>query len=300
MLEENNDQLADGGEQQSQDHAAASDAGVGDAGKAGAGTDATALDASSDEGQVELIGQEKWDKLQGDPAALRKELNRAFTQRSQELAATRKKVEPYGKFVEALESDAVGTVTRLAERLGLKIQPSDTKAEVATKARTLEEEVSEIVRTELGPEYEDMSDKLASAIGKATDAVVRSRVESLSSKQEQIISEQAQREAKSALDEFAKAHPDWGKYEDAMTALSQKMLPGEGMTDTEYLENLYLIVTRDRKDGDGVRKVVDRMKASAKEGAAHTVPGSHVSGSPAKLPTFGEAAAAASRGQRFE
>jgi len=292
-----NDQSTESGEQQSQDQAAAAGSEVGDK-NAGTG--------DQDKDQVELIGQEKWDALQNDPAALRKELNRAFTQRSQAMASERKTLEPYSKFVKALESDAVGTVTKLAERLGLKIQGQqgqngDGGPGKKEATRTLAEEITETVRAELGPDYEDMADKLAGAIYKAADAVVKERVEALSEKQEQIIAEQAQRESKSALDEFAKTHPDWEKHEDAMTALSRKMIPGEGMTDIEYLENLYWIVTRDSKNGDGVKKTVDRMKASAKEGAARgAVPNTHVSGSPAKLPTFGEAAAAAVRGQRFE
>ena len=48
------------------------------------GADDSAADSESD--SVELIGQDRFDALKNNPAALRKELNRAATKKFQQLA----------------------------------------------------------------------------------------------------------------------------------------------------------------------------------------------------------------------
>ena len=74
------------------------------------------------------------------------------------------------------------------------------------------------------------------------------------------------------------------------------------MTEAEYLDNIYYLVTREGKEGDVTKKVAKRMAASARKGGDdRSVSDRTVSKSPAgKNPTFAEAAAAAKRGETFD
>jgi hypothetical protein len=117
----------------------------------------------------------------------------------------------------------------------------------------------------------------------------------------QVVSDSAQREAALALEAFGKKFPDWQKHEEAMTELSHKLPPGPGMSEAEYLETLYYLVTRDGATGDAVKKVVERMKESAKGGKpGTTVASKAVSDRPAGPPTFRQAYEAAKAGRRLE
>lgn len=257
---------------------------------------------AEEESEVELLGQEEFDKLKDDPAKLLKAVNRAATQKFQALAKERKELKPYASFIRALDKDPEGALRAVAEKMGLKIE-GGTKAETEKAIESLADKLTESFRKDLGPEYEDLSDKLAVAVHNALQLAVPELTKSSSERIDAVINDAAAREAADAITAFTKKFPDWKQHEEAMVELSHKIPAGEGVSSDEYMEMLYYLVTRDRREGEGVKKVIQRMAKSAKAGNGKdsTVPDKQVAkGPPSKAPSFREAAAAAMRGERWE
>jgi len=304
------DQQIDSIDEQSQttgDQAGAADTGV----KGGAGDSTTEAEettketdtdeSTGDDTAVDLIGQEKFDKLKDDPAALRKELNRAATKKFQALSKERKAMEPYSAFIGKLQENPRAAITALAKQLGMEMGEPKTAAAAEAAAQSLDDRVSAVVKASLGPEYEDLADRLAPAIREAAKLVAEESGRPTAEQLDQVIQDSALRESGLAMEAFAKKHPDWKDSEEAMVALSNKMMPGEGMTEVEYLENLYFLVTREANEGEGIKKIVKKMtRAAQSESGGTTVADTHVSRTSNRPPTFQEAAAAARRGERFE
>lgn len=258
---------------------------------------------TDDQGAEDLIGQAQFDKLKNDPVALRKELNRAATKKFQALSAEKKRLAPYADFIGELENDPRAAITAVARQLGIEI-PSKTRteAEAAAAADTLTTKITAAIKKGLGPDYDDLSDKLGMAIHDAIQIAVPELTKPIQDRLDGTIQDVAMREAAAATEAFGKKYPDWKQHEEAMVKLSEKMPAGPGMDELEYLENLYMLVTRDKATGEGVKKIVARMAKSAAKGSSDNteMSDSHVSDAPAKPPTFREAYAAAKRGQRIE
>ena len=257
-------------------------------------------DESQEEGQIDLIGQDRFDALKNDPAALRKELNRAATQKFQKLAKSQQILAPYVDLVKALDADPRAAITTLAKQFGIELKGSEKTTEAATV--TMDQRITEAVRTSLGEEYGDLADRLAPAIRQVAQMVAEEHTRPAQEQLESVIQDSALREANLAIETFGKAHPDWEQHEEAMAELSKRLPPGEGMKEDEYLEILYSIVTKDRATGEGVKKVINRVAKAAggAQGRDTSVSGQHVALTPGKPPSFAEAAAAARRGERFE
>lgn len=315
MPEEINDQQADEFDEQSPEDRAEDDStGVGDddAGDSteeGNEAEGDGVDADGDPGDeddaldAELIGQKRFDELKDNPEQLRKELQAAATKKFQKIAATRTKLEPYAEFIDSYETDPRAAAMALAESLGIEVvrPKSEAKAEAAIEA--ISDQIKARVRAAMGPEYEDIADRMSTAIHDAAQLMVSEAIKPLKQDQESLLRESSMRESKTVLDAFAKEHPDWKKHEKAMVAMTKKLPIGEGMTEREYLDNIYFLVTREGKKGDAVKNAAKRMAASARKGGgeSRSVPDSAVSKSPAgRLPSFGEAAAAARRGERLD
>jgi len=265
------------------------------------GTEAADTDT---EDEVDLIGQEKFDSLKDDPAALRKELNRAATKKFQSLSKERKELEPYRDLIRGLDESPRDTLLAVARQFGLdlvdtKATKGKTEAEVA---ESLDTRINAVVAKSLGPEYGDLADRLGPAIREVAKMVAGEQIQATEAKLGDVIADTAMREANQALESFGKKHPDWKDHEEAMTTLSARMPPGEGMDEGTYLENLYYLVTRDGSEGDTTKKVIKRMAKSVQNSSEEgsSVSSKNVSVASAKAPTFREAAAAAKRGERFE
>lgn len=273
-----------------------------------AGSESPGVQASAD-GETEqdavateLIPREQYDQLKTDPAKLEKELVRAVNKKFREVAEQRKALEPYADFIQALDRDAKGTVVALAKQLGIQI-PDVKPADEPAKGTTTD--IGEIIMTDvrkaLGPEYEDLADRLAPAMRRVAETVARVVAEPIARKQEEIISESATRETQSALAALTQRHPDWKDHEQEMVALGEKFPPGQGVTEVEYLDTLYFLATREKQNGEAVRRTVDRMKKSAESAKPpSSVQESHVAVRPPGPPSFREAYEAAKRGERLE
>ena len=257
-------------------------------------------DATDEAAAIELIPKEKYDQLKSDPVKLNKELVRAANKKFRDAADERKAFEPYSNFIAALQKDPRAAISALGTRLGMEFKSPKSEE---TAVEDLNTAIVKDVRAALGPEYEDLADRLAPAIRAVAERVAAEQVRPLQDGVSDIINDSAIRESKLAIDSFSVKHPDWKDHEPAMVALSKKVTPGEDVTEEEYLENLYYLVTRDKSTGDGVKKTIAKMQKSAGDGNSRqssTVSDKNVSRRPTTLPTFTESAEAAKRGERFE
>ncbi len=257
-------------------------------------------EAEGDDNSV--ISKAQFEALKGDPEKLLAEMNRGLTKKFQELASTRKALEPYSDFINSYQTNPREAAMALAEGLGIEVKRP--KSEEASKAavKKIGDQINERVKEALGPEYDDVAERISKAIQGAASLMVEEAIRPLKEGQDALINDSAAREAATALEAFSKRHPDWKKHEAKMTELSAKFKPGDGANEAEYLDHLYYLATKDGKEGDTAKRVAKRMTNSAKKSdTGRSLPNSAVSKSPVgKLPTFGEAAAAARRGERFD
>lgn len=267
-----------------------------------AGDEDSGDDDGDDDGSAPLISQERFDSLKNDPEKLNKALHAAATKKFQKIAETRKQLEPYADFITEYERDPRQAAIDLVESLGIEVKKPKSVEQSEKVVAALSDQINAKVREALGDEYEDVADKLGKAIHDAASLMVEEAVKPLKETQNALISDSAAREASTALEAFAKRHPDWKKYDAQMTALSRKFKPGEGVTEHEYLDTLYNLASAGGKEGDAVKRAAKRMNASAKKSSSNrSVPANTVvKSSGGKLPTFGDAAAAARRGERLD
>lgn len=252
------------------------------------------------------------------PERLVKELNRAFTKKTQAIAAERKTFErlrPYEALVDAYEEDPATTLQTLADEHGYDLVPRGSAKPTGPAAdpTPTKSDVDEF-RDVLGPELEYLAEPLAPAVTTLIDrkvaAALTAALGPVRQQQEALVSHAATEQSAAVMTAFGKQHPDWQAHEPAMLALAQQITP-KGMTELAFLEHLYSVATRaawdadkDAKIADGVQKALKRMQrgGDATERPTHATPASDVvKGPPTDRPaTFEEAAAAARRGERWE
>lgn len=292
------------------DQAATGTAGVGDTTQTSQQTDeaAGATDDTAEDIATELISQERYDALKDDPATLRKELNKAATQKFQQLAKERKALGNWAEIRDAFTEDAPAAIKALASQLGLEIR--DPKADVVVAATTNAGDAAvDKLKEALGKVgLEELADTLGPVIREIAETAAGKATEPIKTHQEKLINESAERESKATLDAFGKQHPGWEKHEPAMVALSKKFQPGvdkDGkalMSETDYLEQLYFLVTKDQQIAKAAQDAIDRMTkgAAAADTTSTTVTGDKVTARPPGKGGFREAYAAAKRGERWE
>lgn len=259
-------------------------------------------DASGeDEDFEDLIDQDHFEAIKGDPDKLRKALTRAAAKRFQDLTAASKAVEPFVPFLEALERDPQEALTALADKLGVELK-SPSKTDVKTATSELTAEMTDRIKATLGDEYADLAPRLTAVLGTVVREAVKDATKALEARQEQLTRDVALRNANVALTEFQRRHPDWKKLEPELTAMSKRVKPGESVSELDYMELLYDLVMAGRKVGDAARRTAERMTRSAGNGraAAESVTEALISRRPPGIPTFKEAWEAAKRGERFE
>lgn len=274
----------------------------------------------------ELISDKEWQALQAkhknDPEAMRKALDKVFTQKLQGISRERRlqeRVEKYGDLIEQYEQNPEAVVRALAEDLGLvDLKPGEaapTSGDVKQTAEELTAALLDEFRTELGSDYDYLADPVGKAVLKLVTGVVKDMVsEQTKSLREGInatITERGKEKTEAVMSEFAETHPDWQEHEEEMFQLSQRLAPQKGMSEIEYLENLYTIVTtpktkeeRDKEVGRQVKKAVEKMrrKATTSTREEDDTPERVVRQGPpsGRLPTFTESYEAAKRGERWD
>jgi hypothetical protein len=250
----------------------------------------------------DLLSQDQFEALKGDPSKLRRELNRAATKKFQQLAAQRKELEPYTEFIRDLQADPVAAIRSVAPHFGLTItDPAATTREEQVK--DINAQVIEAVRTSLGPEYDDLADRLGPAIKQVAEMVVTAAAKPIVDRQDELVRESAARESAAVLEAFGKKHPDWKKHEPQMVEIAKRYQVQPGVKEGQYLEDLYYLATRDQSVGEAVKRTLSRMTDSAHAAAKDASAGvsaNKVSPTAPGPVSFREAWAAAKRGQRLE
>jgi hypothetical protein len=268
-----------------------------------------------------LLSDQEFTTLQAkhakDPAALLKELNRAFTTKTQALSAERKTFErmrPYVELIDAYEEDPAAVVRALAEQNGLRladVPAKETTTETAATDTAVDEVMTEF-KAALGPELEYLADGLAPAITKLVERLTQTTGEKtvapLKKQMETLLSKAAQDQTETVMKSFGEKHPDWQEHEAAMLELAQRVQPKE-MTEPEFLEHLYATVTRDTWEKDRETKIAEGVKArlakitkgaEATETREESTPDSQVKKRPVGPVDFRQAYDDAKRGIRYE
>lgn len=254
---------------------------------------------ADDDLDTELLPTEQTDALKDDPVALKKALHKAFTQKTQKLAAERRQLASYRDLIASLESDPDATIEALAKQAGFEV----TKAQATTtKEADAVETIKTVLSESLGPEYEDLAERLAPALTKAVKAEAERAIAPIRSTQEQQLEASMLREANAEMERFGKSHPDWKTYEDEMNRLGNLLQPKPGMDPQAFLDLLYLAAKKDQAIADATGKALTKMQrtAEATVQAGGGVAADKVAMTPAKPLTFKDAAALAKRGIRVE
>jgi hypothetical protein len=252
-------------------------------------------------------------KYPNDPARLVKEVNKAFTQKTQALAAERKTVqalEPYRDLIADYEADPEAAVRRLADMHGLTIAPATTETAATgdkpAATASPSDDTTKVLREALGPELEFLADKLGPAFDKLVQATakaaVASEVKPLKDQQDVLVSRAAVEQRDAVMTAFEAKYPDWKQHEAAMVELAEKFPPSGKVTELEYLGMIHTLATKDTQAAATVKKTIERMTKGA-ETTERQIPAtsaSRVKATPPGVPTFREAYEAAKRGERFE
>ena len=289
----NDQQTVDTEEQSTTDQAGVEGSGVEEQDEAATG--------DQDESDAEdILDADTYEKVKDDPKALRKALNKAWTEKTQRLSTERKALEPYRVLIDALESDPRDAVTRLAEQFGLKVE-GRTERQVEQQVDNLADQITAAVKAQLGDEYGELADRIGAGIHDALKLAVPELTKGIGAEVEEVRTSAAQREADRELEVFAGKHPEWKKHEEQMMKVMARMPPSQGVDPQEYLEDIWLIATKKVAVGTEVKKVVEKMtKSASKPKPVDSTSDRNVARGPIRPPTFREAAAAALRGERLE
>lgn len=267
----------------------------------------------------QLLTDDEFETLQtthkDDPIALRKSLEGVFTKKTQALAAERstyERLKEYQPFAEAYDADPEGTLARLAEMNGFELAPKGAKP-AAEKTTT-----DTVTAAPKPSDFDYDMDRWALAFAdharaeakREAIAELQSQVDPLRSQTQGLLEKVALDQTDHVMKTFGTQHPDWEAHEEAILALAQKMQPN-GMSELEYLDALYNLVTRDawEKDREAniereatgrFKKRIQKMDTATSETTKAPTPESQVRKRPPGLVTFGEAYAAAKRGERFD
>ena len=195
-------------------------------------------EASAEE---QLLSQEELSKYP-DPQSQIKAMQKAFTQKTQKLA-------PYRRLIESLEKDPQATVKALAAQLKLQVQEPQ-----ATSTPEVDETVQYIEST--------FGKQAAEAFRRLAEKTIESKVAPLQEFQQRLTVEAAAKQSQATLEALTAKHPDWKNYEGKMVELGGRLQPN-GMSESDYLETLYYLATKDRSEADKTAKVVERINKSA-------------------------------------
>lgn len=254
-----------------------------------------------------LLTKEEEAALKGEAAKQYKQMQRAFTQKTQKLSEERKKIEQWQTFIDSFQANPQETLKRLAGSYGLQVAEPEQQRMNTTVQEVADESVQQL-REALGPEGTVLADRLAPVFEnlarRIAQTVVKTEVDPIKEAQQRATAEAMAAEAESELEAFGKRHADWKEYESKIVELGKKFQPAQNseMDTSEYLDMLYFLATKDRTDAATTKSVVDRLNKSVRAAAQETAGVSQKVVTPAapKKPSFQEAWQAAKRGERWE
>jgi hypothetical protein len=257
----------------------------------------------------EILSEEEVSRLAPEQKAIYRKMQKAYTQKTQKLAAERKRYEQeleklsqWKPLIEDLEREPSQAIARLAEQLGLEVAPAAKESEEDRVGKAVEEMRAKL-RALHGPEYQAYADQLADifrlGLEQVTQTVVDERITPLVARQEEALAQIAMESTAADLKAMDERHPDWREHEAKMLEIAQRWIPAEGsdMTAEEYLDALYYMATRDRTETAATHKVAAKLAEAARSTEPEApIPSANVTPARPKRPTFEEAFQAAKKG----
>lgn len=227
------------------------------------------------------------------PPEIRKANNKIFTERTMKLSAREKELAGKEKIFQVLQSNPKEFLKALAAQTGLKVVEEPIVATPDPEEALLEE---------MAPFFggdKDTARKFVPVLHKVAERVVAP----LKQVHEESVVQAKAREAEASVSAFAAKHPDWKQHEAAMAEVMNLYRPGPNVSDGDYLEMAYTLVTRDQRSAQQAQGLVDKIAAAA----AHTsgqgsqaATGADVSdGPPSEFPSPAQAARAALQGKKW-
>jgi len=122
------------------------------------------------------------------------------------------------------------TILALAKQAGLLEAPAEKKKEEPPT-------VEEMLRQVLGDEYNLLPPKIGRALEKILEVKIKAVTDTLAESQEL----QIQRDAKNAEVALLKKYKDVSKYQNAMLQIMEQYHPAAGVSQSDYLEDVYLL-----------------------------------------------------------
>lgn len=225
-----------------------------------------------------------------------KETTTETKQPTAEETARNEKLDKAIRLYEALEDPNVGpgVLRTLAEKAGiLGTQEGKTEKQI-TKS------VVEVLKESLGTEYEFLADRLAHGIDLIVKQTVAEQIKPVQTRTDEAIERAVKAEVDATFEKFHSAHKDAKDYDKEMTELSKRLPYTGDYPMEEYLENLYKIVTTDKKEAKVIKTTVDKINKNAQElrDSSTEVQETRVK-TGSKLPSLNEAVAAAFRNERL-
>lgn len=201
-----------------------------------------------------LLTADEVSKLNPKERGLYEKAQKNYTLKTQKLAADRKELEQWKPLIDQLTTNPDAAIEQLAQQRGMKLSKAaqDNTVEKQTEA-TLAELPEELAF--LKPVFE--------AYGKKLMDTMRGEITPLKEGYSAIVSEAAAAETEATLKSFEAKYPGWQKHEKAMLDMGQKILPGKGMSDFEYMEILHRQVTAGTDEAERTKKTVEKINKSA-------------------------------------
>ena len=285
------------------DHAPSAEASTATAAATPTQDTAPAAGASSE--SADLITDAELRALQtqfpDDLVKQRAALNKAWTQKTQALAAERQKLSAQAELLAELERNGPETVRRLAQQVGLTVTETAPTTTAEATVQDASAQLLEGFKAKLGPEYDFLAPALAPAVMEIAQAVaqqiVSTQVEPLKQAREREQAEQTSKAVTDAVTAFEGTHADHATHRAAMLALSAKLPIGPDMAYGEYLDLLYHAVTREQQIAEAVRSKIAAMTSAAQGtgGASRTAHDAELDAQLPAKPTIAQAWAAATK-----
>jgi hypothetical protein len=231
-------------------------------------------------------------------------MQKAFTTKTQKLAADRKEVErlaQYKELIDDFEKDPAQVIKRLAPEYGLTLAEAAKQEPVKeTVSAEAAQGMQNRLRALLGEGNEALADGLADVFKSELNNALNQNLQPIKEQQQAALMEAAKSSTEADLKAFEQKHPDFKTHEKAMLDISKKWSPAPNATMEvdEYLETLYRMATLSASETVQTKKVIERINkaAAASEPQESAVNSKQVTPAKPKRPTIEEAFEAAKRG----
>jgi hypothetical protein len=184
-----------------------------------------------------------------------------LTQKAQALSAKERELDEWKPLIESMKENPDDVIAEYARARGFTIsrQAQDTQT-VSTEATEVIAGLPEDLKF-LGPILKPMFERYGQTIIQSVEA----KVNPIAQAHNLMMTEAAAAQTQATLESFTTKHPEWQQHEPAMVELAKKFIPtpGSSMTDAEYMDTLYALVTAKQSKADLVKATVKQINKSA-------------------------------------